>query len=620
MLRHVPLPLLLVALLTIVMLIAVSTENGFLNKSSLQSDSQPQVISGAVGYLLNDDGLLPERLNQLSTSIKLLNHNYLAPFNGMAKGYRIVIFTDSADKIRNEGFLDSWLAYYGNIELIQLEQDHPDFRYPERLQGQTNLATCGGRVWRDGYMFLNVFRIWSMAAHPALDNFEYFLRLDTDMFIEKRMPFDPFQRMHDENLVYALTECTMEKLFECVEGLPEAVGHYVMSRGLTPGHLQDIDWGLAYAGNFGVMKVSWFRQDMYRDFIKYLLSNDGMYLKRWADQNIFALALGLFAKKNQIGHWESLYHDGIAAHKSKALGTLHRREEKPSDLRSPMPLCKHNFGCICHHDGTSRMRLERFNLPHLLARKAYVTYIVGDDFLPGVLVLWKSLLDSGSLQDSNDGPVDFVCMHVGLSPSSLQKLKQIGAVLIGEDQLHNITSPHNQYKDRYKDTQWKMFTKLNAFGLDQYERVVYMDADTMVLQSVRFLLHNTTKAISAVAEKPSLNPEFNAGLIVIDPSRALLDDMMEHLSDDYSCGYRATDQSFLCHYFHPSKRGWHPLPSSLNLMWKVIPHNNSTLESAHVVHFNANKPWLHPIAMNDTLSVQWQKYYNEMLLDSVFAK
>ena len=108
------------------------------------------------------------------------------------------------------------------------------------------------------------------------------------------------------------------------------------------------------------------------------------------------------------------------------------------------------------------------------------------------------------------------------------------------------------------------YSKMNVFGLEQYERILYLDSDTLVIENMHELLESKlTPAFSAVPEKKGLEPEFNAGLMVIEPSKAMMRDMIRHVNDtDYACGRRGQDQSFFCHYFHSPRSAWKALPVS----------------------------------------------------------
>ena len=326
-------------------------------------------------------------------------------------------------------------------------------------------------------------------------------------------------------------------------------------------------------------------------------------------------------------------------------------------------------------------------------KTAYVTMIANDAFVPGVLMLYHSLNATNSLlkrkknNDNDDNYYsyhDFVILETSqLSNNAIYKLQSTipSCIILRHDTLERIDRENSDvFIDRYKgEKSWMMFSKLNIFNLVNYQRIVYLDADILVLKDISHLLQleledskdatatttttttmttpPTSKfSLSACPEKIGLEPEFNAGFLVIqNPTQDVFVDMKSHVNDtNYNCGYRATDQSFLCHYFHPthghhhattitttinttnamgltraptpswapsanrrpghpptssedtSSRSssstwsgigsttWDPLPREYMAYYKVIDKRNwhSIYNTYHLLHFNGDKPWL----------------------------
>lgn len=300
-------------------------------------------------------------------------------------------------------------------------------------------------------------------------------------------------------------------------------------------------------------------------------------------------------------------------------------------------------------------------------RTAFVTMVATDSFVPGVLVLWYSLNQTRSIHSEKD---DFVVLETSsLSEEARQRLETSipGCILLRHQVLERIDRfSSSEFIDRYQGNRsWMMFSKLNVFDLVQYERVLYMDADLLVLRDISALLHpkaaasntmeeekeevdkdaerigtemathfyNGSASLVACPEKKGLEPEFNAGFLLLRPSHDLYLDLKSHVNDtDYLCGFRATDQSFLCHYFHAARHpsesrmqlgsgnlgngtslGWEALPRSFMALYKVIKQKkkkpSSLWAQAYLLHFNGNKPWLlnekdRP-AMKDRMTRRW---------------
>ena len=274
-------------------------------------------------------------------------------------------------------------------------------------------------------------------------------------------------------------------------------------------------------------------------------------------------------------------------------------------------------------------------------KTAYVTMIANDAFVPGVLMLYHSLNTTNSLvmkqrkrksvsRDDNDEYYyhDFVILEISkLSDNAITKLRSTipNCIILRHDALERIDREKSDvFIDRYKgDKSWMMFSKLNIFNLVQYRRIVYLDADILVLKDISQLLElenlnnnnndanatttttatttpttatasstTTFSSLSACPEKVGLEPEFNAGfLVVTNPSQELFVDIKSHVNDTtYKCGFRATDQSLLCHYFHPTHavaalRGKNSRHSYHHDATTNV-HNNATASTTTAVHTN----------------------------------
>ena len=87
-------------------------------------------------------------------------------------------------------------------------------------------------------------------------------------------------------------------------------------------------------------------------------------------------------------------------------------------------------------------------------------------------------------------------------------------------------------------------TKFDLFGLDYLDRVVYIEADAIVLRSIAPLFDKSVTPTFSVAPKcrgPEI--EFNTGILVLDLSPKLLSDMIQHLDAvDSRCGFQVEDR------------------------------------------------------------------------------
>jgi alpha-N-acetylglucosamine transferase len=228
--------------------------------------------------------------------------------------------------------------------------------------------------------------------------------------------------------------------------------------------------------------------------------------------------------------------------------------------------------------------------------KAFITYVCNDAYIPGVIALYNSLRFSGNFSE-------FVVMATEEVSRNLLP-KDVKVVLC--DRIDYQGKNDNTIGSRYgKNKQyWKTFTKLNIWNQDNYEKLVYLDADTLVLKNIEDLFEY--EEISAVygGSKVLNSLGIESGVMVITPNKDTFEKMITHLnSDTYSI--IQTDQSFLQGFFSDHGKITH-LPETYNRLWKL----NKDFKSCHVYHFNANKPWLNPKSI-DTKSLNLWKYFYE---------
>lgn len=133
------------------------------------------------------------------------------------------------------------------------------------------------------------------------------------------------------------------------------------------------------------------------------------------------------------------------------------------------------------------------------------------------------------------------------------------------------------------------FSKLRLWELIQYERVVFLDADTIVVRNIDKLFgYPEFSGAPNLYESLDDMHRLNSGVFVAQPSFVTFADMLEKL-DAPDVVWRRTDQTFLETYFPD----WHGLPYIYNTLQYVyfnLPQLWSW-PSIHVVHYQYEKPW-----------------------------
>ncbi len=236
---------------------------------------------------------------------------------------------------------------------------------------------------------------------------------------------------------------------------------------------------------------------------------------------------------------------------------------------------------------------------------AYVTLVTNADYALGALALARSLKAVGSrwplLVLAKEGAPDLAplasegCLirTVAQPPLSdaFRARHERGA-------LH-ARAPYKGVKPAFHDP-LDNYCKLELWRLTQYRRVVFLDADTLVVKNIDNLFgYPEFCAAPNLYETLEDMHRLNSGVFVAAPSEATYDDMLGRL-DVPDVFWRRTDQTFLEHYFP----NWHGLPYTYNAL-QYIYFNLPQLwrwDSIKVVHYQFEKPWQADNAKADLLA------------------
>ncbi|KAE8713275.1 Inositol phosphorylceramide glucuronosyltransferase 1 [Hibiscus syriacus] len=208
--------------------------------------------------------------------------------------------------------------------------------------------------------------------------------------------------------------------------------------------------------------------------------------------------------------------------------------------------------------------------------EAYVTLLYGDEFLLGVRVLGKSIKNTGSSKDM------VVLVSDGVSDYAKKLLKADGWIV---EKISLLENPNQVRPKRF----WGVYTKLKIFNMTNYKKVVYLDADTIVVKSIEDLF-KCEKFCANLKHSERLN----SGVMVVEPSEAVFNDMIAKVKTFPS--YTGGDQGFLNSYYSdfPNAHVFDPNMSLEALKSRPAPKMQrlSTLYNADVgLYMLANK-WM----------------------------
>jgi alpha-N-acetylglucosamine transferase len=232
---------------------------------------------------------------------------------------------------------------------------------------------------------------------------------------------------------------------------------------------------------------------------------------------------------------------------------------------------------------------------------SFVSIITGDDYLPGLLVLHKSLANT-------DTKYPFlVLITKDISTSTMSTLDKYHVshktVEMEIDNPTNVDRSHRWFPT---------YSKLNVFDQTQYDKVVYLDADMLILRNIDELFeHKHMSAVIAGGMLPgkSLRRHLNSGMFVIEPSRKLFEDMINKIGkiEKLESGgnidkpRHGSDQDFLNAYYSdwPNKKELH-LDHKYNIIHYLLDEYSKSFgysiedgpKPISIIHYASYlKPW-----------------------------
>lgn len=164
--------------------------------------------------------------------------------------------------------------------------------------------------------------------------------------------------------------------------------------------------------------------------------------------------------------------------------------------------------------------------------KSYVCVLSTDSYLYGLLVLNENLKDLNS-------KYSLLCLiNETISKETINVLKKY------EIKYKLISSIKGIGEDKYNPQWSNSFDKLNIFNLIEYEKIVYLDLDLLILTNIDELFNH--KHISMVSDRP-FSDNFNSGVMVITPNNKDYINM-KNMFDKNPKKYKG-DQDIINEYF-----------------------------------------------------------------------
>eukprot|EP00808_Paulinella_micropora_P031986 g39500.t1 len=223
--------------------------------------------------------------------------------------------------------------------------------------------------------------------------------------------------------------------------------------------------------------------------------------------------------------------------------------------------------------------------------EVYCTMITSDGFLPGALVLAVSLRRAGATRPA------VVMVTEDVSAAARTKLAVHGYHVIA---VPNLPLPAG-VSSHVPAWEAVGYTKLRLWQLEQFKRIVYLDADTVVKEPIEELFALRLDPALRFAAAPDLLPpdHFNAGMLVVEPDRQVFRRMLLTMARLPS--YDGGDTGFLNAFFpswytssYRDTRLSFGYNAQRTLQWftRAKPAYWDTISPLKIVHYSSSpKPW-----------------------------
>lgn len=246
----------------------------------------------AILYLCSS---LPKYVTDLKLSLSYLDKN----FNDQFKYPVIVFHRDFSEELME----DIRKSTRSHIIFDKIKFEIPDFLnkddIPEYYLGYDI-------EYRHMCRFLGGPIYWQ----PALKNYDWYWRLDTDSFLLDKIDYDIFLFMKKNNYKYGYVAMLRDRP-KVVEGLWDFVKKYIKENKIQPTFLRRFMrngvWDRTiYYTNFEIGSLDFWCSEKFRKYFDYLDRSGGIYKYRWGDTAFRSLAVYMFMPEKQFYQFKNI--------------------------------------------------------------------------------------------------------------------------------------------------------------------------------------------------------------------------------------------------------------------------------------------------------------------------
>jgi len=280
-------------------------------------------------------------------------------------------------------------------------------------------------------------------------------------------------------------------------------------------------------------------------------------------------------------------------------------------------------------------------VPSVVGRFAYVIVLWGTnaDYILGALVLGKSLRQEGARHD-------LIVMYTSdVLPPAIELLRRVGWQPREVEAVQGVDRLYNHGEPRFEG----VFTKLRVMGLTEYEKVLLLDIDTLVLKNMDHLFELPAPAAMVRGPRSGYkhgqqiegryffaggggawgqSSGINAGVMLLAPDQIQMEQMLSEVLDQHHPSHvrgNGPEQDYLSRFYADS---WSHISVEYNFqlhqMYFVLhPDFINTADRTqflqappgagiHLVHYSGSlKPWA------QVLDVDWVSRTDSDFLQAV---
>ncbi|KAF8588713.1 glycosyltransferase family 15 protein [Ramaria rubella] len=189
----------------------------------------------------------------------------------------------------------------------------PEFLDKSKIE--ESLKTIG---FSPGYHSMCRFYSGFFWRHPAIAQYEWIWRLDTDIEFHCDVPYDPFIRMRSAQALYGFIQISNDALWvqPSLAGnisafmsthshlVPPGVNHAFSWRDIDKalkGEAGSNDWTMrAFYNNWEISHRSVWSSDLYTAFFEYLDRAGGFFYERWGDALVHSHGVSMSLRADQV--------------------------------------------------------------------------------------------------------------------------------------------------------------------------------------------------------------------------------------------------------------------------------------------------------------------------------